>query len=136
MAIYSTRRNGDAIAEINTTPLIDVMLVLLTLLIITLPIQTHAIRLDLPHGVPIGPPPPVVTVAIDFQDTILWNGKPVDRATLDAYLANAARETPQPEIHVKPDRLTRYDIVAKVLGDAQRLGVARIGIVGNEQFAP
>lgn len=135
MAISANRKNGDAIADINTTPLIDVMLVLLTLLIITLPMQTHAIKLDLPRDAPLTPPPPVVTLEIDFQDTILWNGKVVDRTTLDAYLADAARQNPQPDIRIKPDRLTHYDAVAKVLADAQRLGATHIGIVGDEQYA-
>jgi biopolymer transport protein ExbD len=128
--------NGDVMSELNTTPLIDVMLVLLVMLIITLPIQTHAVKLDMPR-VPIVNPPPVVAVAldVDFDGTAVWNGQRMDRTTLDTYLAEAARQNPQPEIHVSANRLAKYDSVAKILADAQRLGVTRIGLVNTEQFA-
>lgn len=121
--------------EINMTPLIDVMLVLLTLLIITLPIQTHAVKLDMPRN-DKGKPPVFqpVNLTIDFDGTILWNGSVVDRATLDAYFVNAAQADPQPEIHLNPNKLSKYDIVAKVLADAQRLGVRKIGFTGLDQY--
>jgi biopolymer transport protein ExbD len=122
--------------EMNTTPLIDVMLVLLTLLIITLPIQTHAVKLDMPAG--NNPPPTVipetVELGVDFDGTITWNGATVDRATMDAYLEDAAKKDPQPEIHVSPNRLAKYDAVAKVLADAQRLGATHIGFTGIDQY--
>ncbi len=135
MAMQISKMNGDVTTEINTTPLIDVMLVLLTLLIITLPMQTHAVRIDLPHGpTPFVEPPPSVTVSIDFDGAILWDGRRVDRAALDSYLVDAAKKYPQPEIHVQPDRLAHYGTVAIVLSDAQRLGVHKIGIVGEEKY--
>jgi len=122
--------------EMNTTPLIDVMLVLLTLLIITLPIQTHAVKLDMPAA--NSPPPTVipetVELGVDFDGTITWNGATVDRPTMDAYLEDAAKKNPQPEIHVSPNRLAKYDAVAKVLADAQRLGATHIGFTGIDQY--
>jgi len=127
---------GEVMVEMNTTPLIDVMLVLLTLLIITLPIQTHAVKLDMPN--PKNPPPItkpiVVNLGVDFDGTILWNGAPVDRPTLDEYLQNASESEPQPEIHLNPNKLAKYDIVAKVLADAQRIGVQHIGFTGLDQY--
>ncbi len=135
MAMEMKRGEGEPMMEINMTPLIDVMLVLLTLLIITLPIQTHAVKLDMPQGRPNnGPIFTPVNLAIDFDGTILWNGSVVDRETLDAYFLNAAQAEPQPEIHLNPNKLTKYDIVAKVLADAQRLGVKKIGFTGLDQY--
>lgn len=123
--------------EINMTPLIDVMLVLLTLLIITLPIQTHAVKLDMPsnanHKSDVFKPV-VVNLTVDFDGTILWNGSAVDRATLLAYFSDAAEADPQPEIHLNPNKLAKYDAVAKVLADAQRLGVKKIGFTGLDQY--
>ena len=127
MAATTRSSNTDVFSEINTTPLIDVMLVMLTLLIITLPIQTHAIKLDTPRLDGIPPtPPPVVLLDVEWDGTVEWNGTVVDRATLDAYLAHAAHQTPQPEIHIHADRLARYDAVAQVLADAARLGEKHI----------
>ena len=125
---------GEVMVEMNTTPLIDVMLVLLTLLIITLPIQTHAVKLDMPkpNQKPPERPPVVVTLEIDFDGTILWNGTAVNRATLDQYLESAYTDDPQPEIHLQPNRLAKYDTVAMVLADAQRIGVTHIGFTGIE----
>jgi biopolymer transport protein ExbD len=127
---------GEVMVEMNTTPLIDVMLVLLTLLIITLPIQTHAVKLDMPR--PNTPPPiiqpQIVELGVDFDGTITWNGQAVDRPTLDAYLYKSSQDDPQPEIHLNPNRLAKYDQVAKVLADAQRLGVTHIGFTGIDQY--
>jgi biopolymer transport protein ExbD len=133
MALNPQIPGRDQGPEINTTPLIDVMLVLLTLLIVTLPIQTHAVKLDMGQG-PKGEARVVDIVAIDFDGSLKWNGHAVDRTTLDDYLSQAARDGDQPEIHVSADRLARYDSVAKVLADAQRLGVTRIGVVGTDAF--
>src|SRR5690242_17595972 len=123
------RSEGEVMVEMNTTPLIDVMLVLLTLLIITLPIQTHAVKLDMPapNSTPPTVMPETVELGVDFDGTITWNSVPVDRGTMDAYFLDAAKKDPQPEIHVNPNRLAKYDAVAKVLADAQRLGVTHIG---------
>ncbi len=131
------RDNDDVLIDINTTPLIDVMLVLLIMLIITIPVQTHAVKLDMPRDNP--PPalvqPEVVDLAIDFDGTMSWNGLPVpDRAALEQDLRGAAAKDPQPEIHLAPNRLVKYAAVAEVLAEAQRLGVVKIGLVGAEQF--
>ena len=130
-------RDDDVMIDINTTPLIDVMLVLLIMLIITIPVQTHAVKLDMPHEKP--PPalvePQVVNLAIDFDGTISWNGTTVpDRAALETYLRAASVKDPQPEIHLAPDKLVKYSYVAMVLAEAQRLGVVKIGLVGSERF--
>jgi len=134
MNIGNESGEGEVMVEMNTTPLIDVMLVLLTLLIITLPIQTHAVKLDMPKPNILPPPVPpvVVTLVVDFDGTILWNNTPVNRATLDQYLESAQSDDPQPEIHLQPNRLAKYDTVAMVLADAQRIGVTHIGFTGIE----
>src|SRR6202012_4607462 len=136
MNIGNESGEGEVMVEMNPTPLIDVMLVLLTLLIITLPIQTHAVKLDMPT--PNQNPPTVipesVELGVDFDGTVTWNGQAVDRATMDSYFEDAARKDPQPEIHVSPNRLAKYDSVAKVLADAQRLGATHIGFTGIDQY--
>lgn len=136
MSVGNASGEGEVMVEMNTTPLIDVMLVLLTLLIITLPIQTHAVKLDMPT--PNQTPPTVipesVDLGVDFDGTVTWNGTAVDRATMDSYFEDAARKDPQPEIHVNPNRLAKYDAVAKVLADAQRLGATHIGFTGIDQY--
>jgi biopolymer transport protein ExbD len=128
----------EVVVDINTTPLIDVMLVLLIMLIITIPVQTHAVKLDMPTGAPptSNQPPPVVDIAIDFDGTVTWNGQVVpDRQTLEYRLQNeAVKPEIQPEVHVRPNKLATYKYVAAVLASAQRLGVTKIGIIGNEQF--
>ncbi len=127
MATAVQSQSSDVFSEINTTPLIDVMLVLLTLLIITLPMQTHAVKIALPHGnPPRALPPPVVIIDVDWDGTAEWNNRPVDRATLDAYLVHAAHQDPQPELHIHADRFAKYDAVAVVISDAARLGERRI----------
>ena len=123
--------------EMNTTPLIDVMLVLLVMLIITIPIQLHSVELNLPSGNP--PPaaskPEVVQLDVDFDGTILWNGEVVpDRPALEARMKDAAKHATQPEIHLRPNKLVKYESVAMVMASAQRLGLKKIGLIGNEQF--
>jgi biopolymer transport protein ExbD len=128
---------ADVIIDINTTPLIDVMLVLLVMLIITIPIQLHSVNLNMPVGTPPPPleKPVVVTVDVDFDGTIFWNGDRVaDRADLEARLRDAAGQAVQPEVHLRPNKLAEYKDVAAVLASAQRLGVTKLGLVGNEQF--
>jgi biopolymer transport protein ExbD len=130
-------KDADVMVDINTTPLIDVMLVLLIMLIITIPIQLHSVNLNMPQG---NPPPPthepvVVTIDIDFDGTVLWNGEALqDRNALETRLARAAAEPDQPEVHIRPNKLVEYKSVATVLASAQRLGVTKLGMVGNEQF--
>ena len=127
----------DVMVDINTTPLIDVMLVLIIMLIITIPVQLHSVNLNLPTG---NPPPPtveptVVTVDIDFDGTITWNGEAVpDQQALDARLRQASTGADQPEVHIRPNKLVEYNAVATVLASAQRLGVTKLGVVGNEQY--
>jgi biopolymer transport protein ExbD len=139
MNVGSGSSSGDpeVMIDINTTPLIDVMLVLIIMLIITIPIQLHSVSLNMPTGTPPPPatPPVVVTIDIDFDGTVLWNGEPVpDRRALEARLSRAAAEPEQPEVHIRPNKLVEYKSVAAVLASAQRLGVTKLGMVGNEQF--
>ena len=127
----------EVMMEMNTTPLIDVMLVLIIMLIITIPIQLHSVNLNMPAGNPPPPtaPPVVVTVDIDFDGTVLWNGEVLaDRSALEYRLQQAAALPDQPEVHIRPNKLVEYKSVAMVLASAQRLGVAKLGMVGNEQF--
>jgi biopolymer transport protein ExbD len=123
--------------EMNMTPLIDVMLVLIIMLIITIPIQNHAVNLNMPVGTPPPPtaPPVVVTIDVDFDGTVLWDGVVVpDRPQLEARLKQVAGQPDQPEVHLRPNKLVAYKSVAAVMASAQRLGVTKIGLVGNEQF--
>lgn len=123
--------------EMNMTPLIDVMLVLIIMLIITIPKQNHAVNLNMPVGNPPPPtePPKVVTIDVDFDGTILWDNQPIpDRATLESKMAEVAAIADQPEVHLRPNKLVEYKVVAGVMAAAQRLGVTKIGVVGNEQF--
>lgn len=129
---------GEPMMEINTTPLIDVMLVLLIMFIITLPVMTHAVKLDMPRQTSTPPPPDQIIepirLDVDFDGTIIWNGSVVQLSDLEGYFRVEAAKSPQPELHVRPDRRANYDTVAKVLALAQRNGMQRIGFVGNEQF--
>ncbi|MEY2876473.1 MAG: hypothetical protein RLZZ373_3844 [Pseudomonadota bacterium] len=123
--------------EMNTTPLIDVMLVLLVMLIITIPIQLHSVDLNLPSGKapPATSEPEIVRLDIDFDGTVLWNGEVVpDRATLEARMKEKAAQAVQPEVHLRPNKLVKYEHVAAVMASAQRLGLKKLGMVGNEQF--
>ena len=136
MAMSTSTADGEVMVEMNTTPLIDVMLVLLTLLIITLPIQTHAVKLDMPAP-NLTPPtiiPETVELTVDFDGTVLWNGTAVDRATMNSYFSQIAKKEVQDEIHVSPNRLAKYDAVARVLADAQRQGATHIGFTGIDQY--
>ena len=137
MVVGSKQRDADVMVDINTTPLIDVMLVLLIMLIITIPIQTHAVKLNMPIGKP--PPqitkPQVVTIDVDFDGTIIWNGEQVaTRAELENRMRGAAAMAEQPEIHLRPNKLVKYRNVAMVMASAQRLGLTKLGIIGHEQF--
>ena len=139
MNVGSSSSSGDpeVMVDINTTPLIDVMLVLLIMLIITIPIQTHAVKLNMPVG---NPPPPltpheIVRIDVDFDGTVLWDGQIVPgRGELEAKLKEIADKPEQPEVHLRPNKLVSYKSVAMVMASAQRLGVTKIGLVGNEQF--
>jgi biopolymer transport protein ExbD len=132
--------DGDVMVDINTTPLIDVMLVLLIMFIITIPIQTHAVKMNMPvpnNAAPPPKPPEIVRIDVDFDGTIGWNGEVIkagDRATIETRLQAVAAQADQPEVHLRPNKLVVYKHVAMILATAQRLGVTKIGIVGNEQF--
>jgi biopolymer transport protein ExbD len=128
----------EVMMDINTTPLIDVMLVLLIMLIITIPVQLHSINLDMPTGTP--PPalkkPTIVRIEIDARNVVHWNDKILtDRSELDTLLQVASQQQPQPEVHIKPQGKAKYEAVAGVLASAQRNGLTKLGIVGSEQFA-
>jgi biopolymer transport protein ExbD len=126
---------GGSLVDINTTPLIDVMLVLLVMFIITVPVMTHAIKLDVPRGdSSTALQPASVQLAIDFDGTIYWNDSAVTLDVLEGYMRRSAAQVPQPEIHLRPSERAAYDVVAKVLASAQRNGVQRIGFAGNERF--
>ncbi len=130
---------GSTFCDINTTPLIDVMLVLLVTLIVTLPVMTHAVKLDMPNV--SNPPPPqptppeVIELEIDFDGTVVWNGSPVTGLSqLEGYFHAERDKEPQPEIHLRPDRRAKYEIVAKVLAAAQRNHMKKIGFVNVAEF--
>lgn len=127
----------EVMLDINTTPLIDVMLVLIIMLIITIPIQLHSVNMNMPIG---NPPPPTqeprfVQIDVDFDGTILWDNEALpSRDQLEARLAEVAAEADQKEVRIRPNKLVEYHYVAQVLASAQRLGVTKLGMVGNEQF--
>ena len=123
--------------EMNMTPLIDVMLVLIIMLIITIPKQNHSVNLNMPVGTPPPPTkePVVITIDVDFDGTILWDNVVIpDRPSLEAKMREVAATADQPEVHLRPNKLVSYKYVAGVMATAQRLGVTKIGMVGNEQF--
>jgi biopolymer transport protein ExbD len=133
----SVGASSDVMVEMNTTPLIDVMLVLLIMLIITIPVQSHAVKLDMPQNNNAPPPtvqPEVIVIEVDFDGTYLWNGNVISLQQLRYDLQQEAKKDPQPEVHINPNKLAKYDWVATVLASAQRLGIMKIGLVGNEQF--
>jgi biopolymer transport protein ExbD len=127
----------EPIMDINTTPLIDVMLVLLVMLIITIPIQLHSVNLQLPTGTPpvSDAKPEVVTIEIDDHSRVVWNGEPLaDRPALQARLAAASAQAVQPELHVRPNAHAKYDTFAEVMVSANQAGLKKLGVLGHEQF--
>jgi len=125
----------DPVVEMNTTPLIDVMLVLLVMFIITIPIQTHSVKLDLPNGPPPPQPHAVVNdVAITRAGILLWNGSPVNEAVFREELRLTQQMNPVPELHLRPDPATRYEVVDKVLATIKSEHVRKVGFVGNERY--
>jgi biopolymer transport protein ExbD len=138
MAISGGREDGEPMMEMNTTPLIDVMLVLLIMFIITIPIQTHAVKIDLPSTQP-NPPPDVVDpiknkLTTDPRGTILWNGSAIDLVTLRQYLNQTRTMTPEPELQFEPDPQTRYVVVDNMLAVIKRSKITKMGFVGNERY--
>ncbi|MGF6347642.1 ExbD/TolR family protein [Variovorax sp. W2I14] len=135
----SSAPSDEPLMDINTTPLIDVMLVLLIMLIITIPIQLHAVNLNMPTGNP--PPsdmkPEVLRIDIDALGVVQWNGELLaDRGEIERRFEQVAAQAVQPEVHLRPDRRAKYEVVAGVMASAQRTGVSKLGIVGAEQFVP
>ena len=127
----------EVMVEMNTTPLIDVMLVLLIMLIITIPIQLHSVNMNMPPPSSVKPPvePEIVKIDIDETGKIFWNGAAVaDRTELQAKMAAAALVPVQPEIHLRPNKLAKYEVVAYVMAASQRAGLVKMGILGHEQF--
>jgi biopolymer transport protein ExbD len=131
--------SGEPMMDINTTPLIDVMLVLLIMFIITIPIQTHAVKLDLPQDQPNQTPPPIDPVknkvTIDPAGTIFWNGTPINQVVLRQYLDLTQQMNPIPELHLEPDPQARYVVVDQVLAVTKRAHVEKMGFIGNERYA-
>ena len=140
MAMQTTSDNtsGEPMMDINMTPLIDVMLVLLIMFIITIPIQTHAVKLDLPVDQPNSPPPPIDPVknkvVITAQGQILWNGSAVSPEQLRQYLELSQQIQPIPELHLQPEPEARYELVDEVLAITKRAHVEKMGFVGNEAY--
>ena len=137
MTVGEGGADAEPMMDINMTPLIDVLLVLLVMFIITIPVMTHAVKLDMPR--PTNQPaeltePVIIQLEIDFDGTVLWNGTPVTLESLDTYFRREAANDPQPELHIRPNKRASYDVVARVLAVAQRNGLLKIGFVGNEQF--
>jgi biopolymer transport protein ExbD len=138
MQTTSDNDSGEPMMEINTTPLIDVMLVLLIMLIITIPPQTHAVKLDLPVNQPNQPPPPVLPnknkVVITAAGQVLWNGSPVTMQQLRQYLDSTQQMDPVPELHLQPEATARYELVDEVLAVTKKAHVQKMGFVGNEYY--
>ena len=138
MQTTSDNSTGEPMMDINTTPLIDVMLVLLIMLIITIPPQTHAVKLDLPVNQPNQVPPPINPLknilSINAQDQVLWNGSPVSMDQLRQYLDATQQMNPIPELHLQPDATARYEVVDEVLAVTKRAHVQKMGFVGNEYY--
>ena len=139
MAMSTGGSEGEPMMDINTTPLIDVMLVLLIMFIITIPIQTHAVKLDLPQDQPNQTPPPIDPVknkvVVTAAGQVMWNGAPVNLVQLRQYLDITTTMTPVPELHLQPEPNARYELVDEVLAVTKRANVTAMGFVGNEAYA-
>ena len=139
MAMAASTTEGEPMMDINTTPLIDVMLVLLIMFIITIPIQTHAVKLDLPVNNNNTTPPPIDPVknkiVITPDNQILWNGAPINQTVLRQYLDQTQVMNPVPELHLQPDPNARYELVDEVLAVTKRAQVEKMGFIGNEAYA-
>ncbi|MEG3123003.1 ExbD/TolR family protein [Sphingomonas sp. GB1N7] len=138
MAMSGGSDDGEPMMEMNMTPLIDVLLVLLIMFIITIPIQTHAVKVDLPVNDPSNKQPIIDPqknkVVIDTAGQVSWNGAPVDPVTLQQYLEQTTQIKPEPELHFQPDPQARYARVDEILAVIKRSGVTKLGFIGNEQY--
>jgi len=126
----------EVMMEINTTPLIDVMLVLLVMLIITIPIQLHAVNLDMPVGTPPANniKPEKIQIDIDENSVVYWQGLPVSAAELEANMATISQQASQPEVHIRPNKGSQYAVFANVLSTSKRKGLTKMAVIGSEQF--
>ena len=140
MSVGPASGDNEPMVEMNTTPLIDVMLVLLIMFIITLPPPTHAVKIDLPQDcAPNCPPPPLIkptknVLYVAPNDAILWNGQPVALSQLGGMLEATQTMDPIPELHMQPDPQARYEVVDKVLAQTKRAKVSKMGFIGNEAY--
>jgi len=138
MNVGSSSGSGEpeVMMDINTTPLIDVMLVLLVMLIITIPIQLHSVTLEMPVGTPPANAikPEKIQIDIDEKSTVYWQGLPVSAAELDQKMAALASLNPQPEVHIRPNKTSQYAVFANVLSSSRRIGLNKIAVIGAEQF--
>ena len=137
MAMSAGRDDGEPMMDMNTTPLIDVMLVLLIMFIITIPVQTHAVKVDLPQPSPNSAPPVEPDknkVYIDASGQVFWNSMPINDVMLRQYLDASLQRSPEPELHFQPDPQARYDVVDRVLAIIKRANVTKLGFIGNEQY--
>ena len=138
MAMSGGKEDGSPMMEMNMTPLIDVLLVLLIMFIITIPIQTHAVKVDLPVNSKNQPQNPVDPqknkITIDPAGVVAWNGSPVDEVTLRQYLDQSAGMTPEPELHFQPDPESKYEVVDRTLAVIKRSAITKLGFIGNEQY--
>jgi biopolymer transport protein ExbD len=138
MNVGSSGSSGEpeVMMDINTTPLIDVMLVLLVMLIITIPIQLHAVSLDMPVGTPPvnNIKPEKIQIDIDDKSVVYWKGVPVSAAELELDFDIVANQTPQPEVHIRPNKASQYAVFANVLSSSKRKGLTKIAVIGSEQF--
>lgn len=138
MAMSGGKEDDGPMMEMNMTPLIDVLLVLLIMFIITIPIQTHAVKVDLPVNSPNPPKNPVDPqknkISIDPAGVVSWNGSPVDEVTLRQYLDQSAAMSPEPELHFQPDPQAKYEVVDRTLAVVKRSSITKLGFIGNEQY--
>ncbi|OYY68437.1 biopolymer transporter ExbD [Sphingomonas sp. 28-63-12] len=138
MAMSGGSEDGEPMMDMNMTPLIDVLLVLLIMFIITIPIQTHAVKVDLPQNDPnqqlVQVEPDKNKISIDPAGVVAWNGTPVDDITLRQYLDQTKQLDPEPELHFQPDANARYEVVDRVLAVIKRSGISKLGFIGNEQY--
>jgi biopolymer transport protein ExbD len=135
---FNDNKQQTPMADINVTPMVDVMLVLLVIFIITAPLFTHAIKLDLPNAQSASAPekPETISLSINAEGTIFWNNDPIGQTDLDARLAAASQQKPQPELQLRADKSTRYEVIAQVMSAAQSNGLTKMGFVTDSKEPP
>lgn len=135
---FNDNSKSAPMAEINVTPMVDVMLVLLVIFIITAPLFTHSVRLDLPGAKAAAAPekPDTISISVDAGGSIFWDSAKVDMAELNTRLVAAAQKQPQPELQLRADKSTRYEVIAQVMAAAQGNGLSRLGFVTDPKATP